>query len=111
MFKKLFTRFIIKKLFRVIAAEDLLIQKSDGTFIYRGRELSKEDSRKLIEDAKAFSKGILFEMLLNEMDYLAIKKISFESRNTQDVADNQMLLYFNSIFRKKVINISNSQLK
>ena len=111
MFKKIFTKFIIKKLFRVVAAEDLLIQMSNGTFSYRGRELSKEDSVRLVEDAKAFQKGILFEILLNEMDYLAMKKINFESRNTKEVADNQMLLYYNNIFRKKVINIGKSTMK
>ena len=108
MFRKLFRRFIIKRLFRIIAAEDLLMQKSDGTFVYRGRQLSKEESRRLIQDATEFRKGILFEMILNEMDYLAMKKINFESKSTRDVADNQMLLYYNDVFRKKVINISSS---
>lgn len=111
MLRRLFIKHIVKKLFRVIAAEDLLIQMNDGTFSYRGGKMSKQDSRRLIEDAKAFRQGVLFEMLLNEMDYLAMKKISFDSRNTKEVADNQMLLYYSDVFRKKVINISKSIVK
>jgi hypothetical protein len=80
------------RLFNSIQADDILKEIATGEWKYRNKTILPANQKRLIAEAKVFSESKLWEVLQNDIKYLANKKMFVTSVSTDDLVAGKLWL-------------------
>lgn len=99
-------RFVLRNLFNAITEYDI-IRQVGGKFVYRDAVLPNTKVRQLAEEARFLTNLDVLQVLLDDMRYVANKRIYMDSTNTDDIIFGKAMLYSIDVLQKKINNMAN----
>lgn len=96
---------ITKKLFTIKTEKDIL-RLEGRDVVYKGEVLTDAGKKSIISQAETIKKMELWEMLQDELKYLACKKMYFDSKTEEDILFGKAILWTIDILGKKVDNLA-----
>lgn len=103
--KQKLLNYITRHLFKFITAEEFL-RMDAGKLIIGNHILTNEEKAGVIADAQAIKNTKLWSLLLKEMQYVAQKRMYFESSSEDDILAGKMTLWTIDIMDKKINNLT-----
>jgi len=100
------TDFITRRLLRSIRAEDVLRRGKDGIIRARGKKLSNEMVDQLQNEAEYIKNSITFQLLMDDMEYLAHQTMFEKSTSFDDMLFGKAMLYNIDVLKKKIDNLA-----
>jgi hypothetical protein len=105
--KKYIINFIAGKLFKLVTEDEFLrVDPKTGNVHYRGTVLTKQSVESLAHEAKNIKSSELYKVMLNEMTFIANKKMFFDSTSETDILAGKMILWTLDVLSRKIDNIS-----
>ena len=96
---------ITKELFNNKKEKDCL-RMVNGKLILNGKVLDVKQRDIIVSQAKEIKNMDLYQLLCNEMEYLANKKMYYDSTTLEDLQFGKAALWFIDIFKQKVDNLT-----
>ena len=107
MLKRFLLKIIVKHLLKGILEEDVLRMSSRGRIIYRGKELSQEDTLIIKAQAEVLSESRVLKLILKDIEFLAQKMMFEKSQSYKDMEFGKAILYTVDMIEKKIRNLAN----
>lgn len=104
--KKKITDWLVKDLLRSITEEDVLRRGKDGIIRARSKKLSKEMVDQLQNEAEYINNSITFQLLMDDMEYLAHQTMFARSQSFDDMMFGKAQLYVIDVLKKKIKNLA-----
>lgn len=96
---------ITKDLFNTKSEKDIISLKGRD-IIYRGKVLTDGEKKSIIGQAEVIKKLEIWNILQDELKYLANKKMYYDSKNEEDILFAKAILWTVDILGKKIDNLS-----
>lgn len=93
-------------LFHHIKEEEVLRMNRKGVMFYEGKELTTQGKKSVAEGAKTILILDAWNAVLNDMRYLANKRMFDEATSIDDMLFGKAMLYTLSVMEKKMKNLS-----
>lgn len=90
----------------MVSENDFLMSDKTGKLIYQGNPLTSEQKSSIISQAQVLHSMDLYKLLMNEMKYVANKKIFFDAKNIDDMMAGKMVLWTLDVIEKKIENLA-----
>lgn len=74
--------------------------------MYRGRELSSEDTESIRTEAEVLQNSRVLQLLLLDVEYLAQKLMFEKASSYDDMMFGKAILYTTDILKKKIKNLA-----
>src|SRR3972149_7488913 len=97
-------------LFNSVSEKDILVFEN-SKLIHNGNVLTVAEVRIIIEQAKTIQSLDLWRLLVDEMKYIANKKMYFDSKSEEDILAGKMVLWTVDVLEKKISNLSKLRTK
>lgn len=91
----------VAKLFCFVSKDDIL-RKEGVEFMYKGRPLTQEEVKQLVNEAKYMRKLRLWEVIKKELYYHGSKKMYFDSQSINDVTWAKLLFFVTDVIESKL---------
>jgi hypothetical protein len=101
-----FIHWLVRDLFCALTDEDILTIKLDGSFSYKGKELTLEQATDLQDDAKRFANSAIWKLLTDDAKYHANHLMYENSQDFGGMMFGKAMLYNLDILQKRLSQIS-----
>lgn len=91
----------VSKLYCIISKDDIL-RKDGVNYYYKNRQLSQDELKNLVSEAKLIRRLELWRIITKELYYQGSKKMYFESQNVNDVTWAKLLFFVADILETKL---------
>ncbi len=100
--QKHLVQFLVRDVFNTITIDDILRIKAPNVWEWKGKPLSPEAVVQLREQAGAFQKSLLWQVLKSELQWHSVKSLLEEGKSAADIRAAQLLGYLTSVVDKKL---------
>lgn len=101
-FKNQIAPYLTRHLFKFVQESEFLTLSEGGVLSAFGRELSNEERKNIINQARTIQKMDIWDMLIKEMTHVGNKRVFFEGKDMESLAAGRTILWTVDVMEKKI---------